>query len=257
MFHESSEDVKSGHLVRSGYSPAFKNSIFMLPWSTADQQPFGEFSSMVNDGAPRTQAVVRLGLFLKRAMDVVLSAIALVLFWPAMLLIAIAIKLESPGPAVYPSLRVGEKGRRFVCYKFRTMVPGADGLKYQLRQLNQRRGPFFKIASDPRVTRLGRFLRKYSLDELPQFWNVLKGEMSLVGPRPHPVDDVELYRPEHFRRFDIKPGLTGLWQVTARAIPSFETCMALDLEYIRRWSLLLDCRILLETIPEVISGEGE
>jgi lipopolysaccharide/colanic/teichoic acid biosynthesis glycosyltransferase len=149
-------------------------------------------------------------------MDVVLSTIVLVLLWPLLLAIAIAIKLESPGPVIYPSLRVGKNGRRFVCYKFRTMVPGADELKDTLRRLNQRRGPFFKIADDPRVTRLGRFLRKYSLDELPQFWNVLKSEMSLVGPRPHPLDDVERYSPWHHGRVEVKPGLTGLWQVTAR-----------------------------------------
>jgi lipopolysaccharide/colanic/teichoic acid biosynthesis glycosyltransferase len=189
-------------------------------------------------------------------MDVVLSMIVLVLFCPLMVVIAIAIKLESPGRAIYRSRRVGKCGRKFDCYKFRTMVAGSDRLKENLRRLNQRRGPFFKIADDPRVTRLGRFLRKYSLDELPQFWNVLKGDMSLVGPRPHPLDDVERYSPWHHRRLAVKPGLTGLWQVTARADPSFEICMVLDLGYIRSWSLLLDCRILMRTIPAVLAGEG-
>jgi len=189
-------------------------------------------------------------------MDVVLSTIVLVLLCPLMLVIVIAIKLESPGRAIYRSRRVGKCGRKFDCYKFRTMVAGSDSLKENLRRLNQRRGPFFKIADDPRLTRLGRFLRKYSLDELPQFWNVLKGDMSLVGPRPHPLDDVERYSPWHHRRLDVKPGLTGLWQVTARADPSFETCMVLDLGYIRSWSLLLDCRILMRTIPAVLAGEG-
>jgi lipopolysaccharide/colanic/teichoic acid biosynthesis glycosyltransferase len=190
-------------------------------------------------------------------MDLVLSSIALVLLSPLMLLIAVAVKLESPGPVIYPSLRVGKKGRSFVCYKFRTMAAGAEKQKDRLRHLNERRGPFFKMADDPRVTRLGRFLRKYSLDELPQFWNVLKGEMSLVGPRPHPVEDCAGYSAEHRRRLDVKPGLTGLWQVTARANPSFETCMVLDLGYIRNWSFLLDCKILMRTIPAVLAGEGQ
>ena len=136
------------------------------------------------------------------------------------------------------------------------MVDRADELKDSLRRFNERRDPFFKIDDDPRVTRLGRFLRKYSLDELPQFWNVLKGDMSLVGPRPHPVDDYERYRPEDHGRLEVKPGITGLWQVIARRDPSFETCMALDLEYMKRWNLLLDFKILLRTVPAVLSGEG-
>src|SRR5712672_4797755 len=146
-------------------------------------------------------------------MVLALSLIVLVLVCPLMLVIAIAIKMESPGRAIYRSRRVGKCGRKFDCYKFRTMVACSDRLKENLRRLNQRRGPFFKIADDPRVTRLGRFLRKYSLDELPQFWNVLKGDMSLVGPRPHPVDDYARYRPDDHRRLDVKPGITGLWQV--------------------------------------------
>jgi lipopolysaccharide/colanic/teichoic acid biosynthesis glycosyltransferase len=190
-------------------------------------------------------------------MDVVLSTIVLVLLCPLMLVIAIAIKLESPGRVIYRSLRVGKRGREFDCYKFRTMVAGSDRLKKNLRRLNQRRGPFFKIADDPRLTRLGRFLRKYSLDELPQLWNVLKSDMSLVGPRPHPLDDIELYDPEHYSRLDVKPGLTGLWQVTARTDPKFETCILLDLGYIQNWSLLLDCKILIQTIPAVLAGEGQ
>lgn len=209
------------------------------------------------DASCRVESLIWLGLFLKRIMDVILSAIALVLLCPLMLVIAIAIKLESSGPIIYRSLRAGERGREFDCYKFRTMVAGSDRLKKNLRGLNQRRGPFFKIADDPRLTRLGGFLRKYSLDELPQLWNVLRGEMSLVGPRPHPVEDCAQYSSEHFRRLDVKPGLTGLWQVLARANPSFEICMMLDLAYIETWSLLLDCKILMKTIPAVLAGEGQ
>lgn len=198
-----------------------------------------------------------MGRFLKRIMDVFVSSIAFLFLWPLMLVIGIAIKLESHGPAIYRSRRVGKKGQKFDCYKFRTMVDGADELRDSLRRYNERQDPFFKIADDPRVTRLGRLLRRYSLDELPQFWNVLKGDMSLVGPRPHPLDDYARYRPADHRRLDVKPGVTGLWQVMARANPSFETCVTLDLEYMKRWSLLLDCTILWKTIPAVLAGEGQ
>jgi lipopolysaccharide/colanic/teichoic acid biosynthesis glycosyltransferase len=205
----------------------------------------------------RIEPIAAMGRFLKRIMDVSVSTLALLFLWPLMLLIAIAIKLESHGPAIYRSLRLGKDGCEFDCFKFRTMIAGSDGLKENLRRLNQRRGPFFKIADDPRVTPLGRFLRKYSLDELPQLWNVLKGDMSLVGPRPHPVEDCARYSSEDCRRLDVKPGVTGLWQVMARANPSFEICMMLDLAYIEKWSFFLDCRILLKTIPAVLAGEGQ
>jgi len=218
----------------------------------------GRYETAVDrrDSILRAGAILITGLLVKRIMDLLLSAIGVLLLWPFLLAIALAVKLESAGPVIYTSLRAGKKGQKFVCYKFRTMVDGADGLKDFLRQFNERQDPFFKIANDPRVTRLGRFLRKYSLDELPQLWNVLKGDMSLVGPRPHPVDDYARYRPGDFRRLDVKPGITGLWQVVARTNSSFETCMALDLEYMKNWSLLLDYKILLWTIPAVLSGEG-
>jgi lipopolysaccharide/colanic/teichoic acid biosynthesis glycosyltransferase len=137
------------------------------------------------------------------------------------------------------------------------MVVDADALKEKLREKNQRQGPFFKIAGDPRITRLGRFLRRYSLDELPQLLNVLKGEMSLVGPRPHPLDDFSAYAIQHLPRLDVLPGMTGLWQVTARANPSFQDALDLDIEYIRSWSLALDFRILLKTAAVVLRGSGE
>jgi lipopolysaccharide/colanic/teichoic acid biosynthesis glycosyltransferase len=196
-------------------------------------------------------------MLLKRILDLFVASLALLFLLPLMLVIAIAVKLESHGPVIYRSRRTGKFSCEFDCYKFRTMVTGSDGMKENLRRLNQRRGPFFKIADDPRVTRFGRFLRKYSLDELPQLWNVLKGDMSLVGPRPHPVEDCAQYSSEHCRRLGVKPGVTGLWQVMARANPSFEICMMLDLAYIKKWSLLLDCRILLKTIPAVLAGEGQ
>jgi lipopolysaccharide/colanic/teichoic acid biosynthesis glycosyltransferase len=219
----------------------------------------GRYESVVRRGnnLSPARAVLISSSVLKRIIDVALSGIALLFLWPLLLVIAVAVKLESPGPIIYRSLRGGKKGQRFVCYKFQTMVDGADALKDSLRLFNERREPFFKIANDPRVTRLGRFLRKYSLDELPQFWNVLKGDMSLVGPRPHPVDDCARYRPADHRRLDVKPGITGLWQVIARRDPSFETCMTLDLEYMKRWSLLLDCKILMRTVRAVLAGEGQ
>ena len=196
-------------------------------------------------------------LLLKRALDVIGAGAALVVLAPVLALVAILISLDSPGCVLYAALRAGRKGRPFRCYKFRTMVRGADALKDELRGRNERHGPFFKIRGDPRITRIGRRLRRYSLDELPQLWNVLKGEMSLVGPRPHPLDDFSGYGIEHLPRLDVTPGITGLWQVTSRRDPSFETGMNLDIEYIRRWSLGLDVRILLKTAGAVLRGSGE
>lgn len=197
------------------------------------------------------------GLAIKRFADVMGAGLALAILSPLLAVIAGLIKLDSPGRVLYRATRVGRKGRLFRCYKFRTMVSNADELKARLRQNNQRSGPCFKIVNDPRITRLGSFLRRYSLDELPQFWNVLKGDMSLVGPRPHPVDDFAAYEIEHFARLDVTPGITGLWQVTARRDPSFERGMALDREYIRTWNLGTDMRILLKTVLAVVQGSGD
>lgn len=195
-------------------------------------------------------------LFLKRITDVLGSAVGLVALSPALALIAMAIKFDSGGSVLYKAVRVGKKGRKFLCYKFRTMLPNADDLKDELRTRNERQGPFFKISDDPRLTRIGTFLRKYSLDELPQLWNVLKGDMSLVGPRPHPVDDFNGYSLEHLRRLDVTPGITCFWQIHARHDPSFERVLALDTQYIENWSYLLDLKILARTIPVVLKGSG-
>jgi exopolysaccharide biosynthesis polyprenyl glycosylphosphotransferase len=198
-----------------------------------------------------------VGLFLKRALDVAGAGAVLVLLAPALAVIAILVGMDSPGPVLYVAPRAGRKGRPFRCYKFRTMVSDAEGQKEKLRGRNQRQGPIFKIANDPRITRVGRVLRRYSLDELPQLWNVLRGEMSLVGPRPHPLDDFSGYAIEHLPRLDVTPGMTGLWQVTARRNPSFQAGMKLDIEYIHRWSLGMDFRILLKTAAVVLRGSGE
>jgi len=198
-----------------------------------------------------------LGNFVKRSLDVVVSFLALLACGPFLGIAALWIKRDSRGPVFYRSRRVGRKAKEFTCYKLRTMVANADELKSSLRQRNERKGPFFKMENDPRVTRAGKFLRKYSLDELPQLWNVLKGDMSLVGPRPHPLDDYAQYGIDELRRLEVKPGLTGLWQVTARRDPSFEKNVALDLKYIDGWSLLLDLRVLFRTLPAVLRGEGQ
>ena len=198
-----------------------------------------------------------LGVAIKRILDVVIAGAALVVTAPLLALLAAVVELDSRGGAFYPATRVGYKGRQFRCWKLRTMFVGADGWRDTLRETNERAGPCFKMKNDPRVTRVGRWLRKFSLDELPQLWNVLRGEMSLVGPRPHPLDDFNRYQPEHLRRLDVKPGLTGLWQVTARRDPSFETNLALDLEYIEKWSLRLDLEILFRSVAELWKGSGE
>ncbi len=197
-----------------------------------------------------------MSLLAKRAADIMLSAAALTLSAPVLAAVALLIRWDSPGPAFYRAPRVGKKGREFLCCKFRTMTTDAEKLKEQLRAQNEREGAFFKIVDDPRITRVGRFLRRYSLDELPQLFNVFKGEMSMVGPRPHPVDDCARYRLQDLRRLDVVPGVTGLWQVTARSDPSFERNMALDLEYIEQWSLWTDLKILCRTAWVVMQGNG-
>lgn len=195
-------------------------------------------------------------LLAKRMVDLIVSAAMLALCAPLFAVIALLIKLDSRGPVLYRAGRVGKKGRTFLCFKFRTMCCGAEALQETLRAQNERDGAFFKMAADPRITRLGRFLRRYSLDELPQLFNVLKGEMSLVGPRPHPTNDCSRYRLQDLRRLDVVPGITGLWQVTARRDPSFERSMALDLEYIERWNFWTDLKLLWRSAWVVVQGTG-
>jgi exopolysaccharide biosynthesis polyprenyl glycosylphosphotransferase len=192
----------------------------------------------------------------KRILDLVISTLALTLLSPLMLLIAIMVRLDSKGPIFYRAERIGRKGRKFGCFKFRTMVPNADELKKKLAHMNERDGILFKIKQDPRITRVGRILRKYSLDELPQLWNVLRGDMSLVGPRPPLAAEVERYDISHLRRLDVLPGITGLWQVEARQDPSFDNYISLDTAYVENWTFGLDLKILIRTISVVFTGTG-
>jgi exopolysaccharide biosynthesis polyprenyl glycosylphosphotransferase len=192
----------------------------------------------------------------KRIFDFSVSLVLLFLLLPCMAVIAVIIKVSSQGPAIFKQKRMGYNGRVFNCYKFRTMICNAEELKDNLCELNEMEGPVFKIRNDPRVTKIGKFLRKTSIDELPQLVNVIKGDMSLVGPRPPIPEEVCKYQLSDRRRLSIKPGITCTWQVSGRNSVSFEEWMKLDQKYIDEWSLLLDLRILLKTIPAVLLQKG-
>jgi exopolysaccharide biosynthesis polyprenyl glycosylphosphotransferase len=195
--------------------------------------------------------------WVKRVIDFCVSLTAIVLLSPVLLAIALLIKLTSTGPVMFAQNRLGLNKRRFKIYKFRTMVPDAEKIMKEIEHLNEVSGPVFKIKNDPRITRIGRILRKTSLDELPQLFNVLSGDMSLVGPRPLPVRDYEGFNEDwQRRRFSVRPGITCTWQVGGRSSISFEQWMELDLQYIDKWSLWLDFQILLRTIPAVLKGSG-
>jgi exopolysaccharide biosynthesis polyprenyl glycosylphosphotransferase len=213
-----------------------------------DGQPFMTIQSGPSNG---------WHLATKRLIDILGSAMLLLALAPIFAITAVSIKLDSPGPVFFRQDRVGLNRRRFRLFKFRTMSERADELQRELEYLNEAGGPVFKIRNDPRVTRVGKYLRRFSVDELPQLLNVLKGDMSLVGPRPLPVRDVERINSQwHKRRFSMKPGVTCLWQVNGRSDVSFDEWVVMDLEYIDKWSLALDMRILLETVPTVLRGSG-
>jgi exopolysaccharide biosynthesis polyprenyl glycosylphosphotransferase len=197
-----------------------------------------------------------ISLALKRGADVALALLGLVVLSPLFIAIALWVRNVDGGPVLFRQTRVGLHGRRFELLKFRTMVHEAEELVAELEPLNEIRGSAFKLTNDPRLTRTGGFLRRTSLDELPQLWNVLRGEMSLVGPRPPLPAEVDGYDVWHRRRLSMKPGITGLWQVSARREPDFDRWVQVDLEYIDRWSLLLDLKILLRTVPAVVAQEG-
>ena len=193
----------------------------------------------------------------KRALDIVLALVALVVFAPVMAAVALAVRLDGPGPVVFRQTRLGKDGRAFTFLKFRSMVVDAEARLAELADRNEADGPIFKIADDPRITRVGRFIRRTSLDELPQLLNVLRGEMSLVGPRPPLPSEVARYAPWQRDRLLVTPGMTGMWQTRGRsALSSFDAIVALDFEYLRRWSLWLDVQLLLHTVLTVVSTRG-
>lgn len=195
-------------------------------------------------------------LLIKRAMDLLLASLGLPFALLVLTVVAILIMLDSPGPVLYRHPRIGKDGRPFMMYKFRTMIEGADKMQAELAELNEADGPLFKIRADPRRTWIGRFLRRLSIDELPQLINVVKGEMSLVGPRPGTPEEVSRYEPWQMERIVVRPGMTGLWQVSGRSDIPFDEMVLLDIFYIENWSLDLDIRILLQTIPRVLFGTG-
>jgi exopolysaccharide biosynthesis polyprenyl glycosylphosphotransferase len=192
----------------------------------------------------------------KRAMDLVMASIALVLLLPIIPLIAIMIKLDTPGPVLFRQDRVGKNGRPFKFYKFRSMHTDAEEQRKEIEALNEQDGPIFKLRSDPRITSVGKFLRRSSLDEIPQIFNVFRGEMSVVGPRPPLPAEVEHYQPWQRTRLEVTPGITCLWQISGRSHLSFNEWMRLDLEYLKQRSLKTDVLILLKTIPAVIARKG-
>ncbi|HKM82651.1 MAG TPA: sugar transferase [Terriglobia bacterium] len=195
------------------------------------------------------------GMAVKRAMDVVISGIAFVILLPVMILIALLVKLTSPGPIFFRWNVIGKGGQPFVGYKFRTMLDGADRIREQLREKNEMTGVFFKMRNDPRVTPIGRILRRFSLDELPQLWSVFKGDMSLVGPRPTQIFEYQQLKDWQKQRVKVKPGSVSLWIVSGKTT-DFDQMIRLDLEYIDSWSIGLDLKILLKAFPYVVFGKN-
>jgi lipopolysaccharide/colanic/teichoic acid biosynthesis glycosyltransferase len=191
-----------------------------------------------------------------RALDFVLSLSALIVLLPLFIVLAIIVRIDSPGPVLFKQKRVGHNGEEFWFYKFRSMVADAEAQRLALQKMNEASGPIFKIKNDPRLTNCGRWMRRFSLDELPQFINVLRGDMSLVGPRPALPSEVATYTTRHRRRLDIKPGITGLWQVMGRSDLSFDRSVELDIEYVEQVSVPLYLSILVKTVPAVLSAKG-
>jgi exopolysaccharide biosynthesis polyprenyl glycosylphosphotransferase len=193
---------------------------------------------------------------LKRLIDIAASGAALAVLSPLLILTALAIKITSPGPVLFRQTRVGLHGAHFSLFKFRSMVTDAEKLKAKLMKMNEQSGPVFKMKHDPRITGIGRFIRKYSIDELPQLINILRGDMTIVGPRPALPSEVAQYKVWQRRRLSVRPGLTCYWQVGGRNAIGFEEWMRLDLRYVDHWSLSVDMRLILQTFPVVLAGRG-
>jgi exopolysaccharide biosynthesis polyprenyl glycosylphosphotransferase len=204
----------------------------------------------------RPPAFIGMDWVVKRAFDLGVSCLVLLAGLPVWLLIAAAVKLTSRGPVFYRDTRIGLGEREFGMLKFRTMQSDAAGQQAQLEASNEADGPLFKIREDPRITGVGALLRRFSLDEIPQVWNVLRGEMSLVGPRPLPLRDYALLEPWHRKRYLVLPGITGLWQISGRSSLDFDDLVRLDFYYLENWSIWLDITVLLKTIPAVVRGTG-
>jgi exopolysaccharide biosynthesis polyprenyl glycosylphosphotransferase len=239
------EEVGVVFRLQSDLSPMSSSNAYMVNF---EGTPFLTFMN-----TPKNS----IALGWKSVTDILLSAAMLLVLSPILLLVSILIKLDSRGPVIFKQARVGLRGRKFYIYKFRTMVQDAEKVKEKLMQQNEMDGPVFKIKRDPRITRIGRFLRKSGLDELPQLYNVVKGEMSLIGPRPPLPEEVKQYERWHLRRLSIKPGITCSWQIIPnRNDVLFENWMKLDLNYIDNWSLRLDFKLLMKTIRTVILGSG-
>jgi len=227
-------------------------NIFPHTISKTHLEEMDGFSLLTFSTTPQNELL----LLMCRIFDIIGSLFLIGLFAPIFLLITLSIRLDSPGPILYRQTRCGLNGRRFTLYKFRSMVQDAEERKKDLINFNLMKGPVFKMKNDPRVTRVGRFLRRLSLDELPQLFNVLKGDMGFVGPRPPLPEEVKQYEGWQRRRLSMKPGITGLWQVSGRNEIDFQDWIKLDLEYIDNWSLWLDFKIILKTVPAVLSGKG-
>jgi exopolysaccharide biosynthesis polyprenyl glycosylphosphotransferase len=237
---------------KEGISTAISLDLYDLNFARTRQTDFSGFPLLEFE----TFSARQYELFIKRSIDICLSILALILFGPLILLTAVAVKLTSSGPIFFKQTRCGMNGRKFTLYKFRSMIVGAEMKMRELEKMNEMDGPVFKIKKDPRITPLGRILRKTSIDELPQLFNVLKGDMSIVGPRPPLPVEVEMYEVWQRRRLSLKPGITCIWQVSGRNKISFERWMEMDLEYIDTWSLWIDFKILVRTVFVVLFGYG-
>jgi exopolysaccharide biosynthesis polyprenyl glycosylphosphotransferase len=240
------------HCAEVGVKTRVQLEFLPAAYSRIYLEKFRDMSLLSLSSAPDSE----LRLFFKRIFDVVVSGSSLVVLSPLLACIAAMIRITSPGPVLFQQTRCGLGGRRFTLYKFRSMINNAEQLRAELHQLNELDGPVFKITDDPRITPVGRWLRRFSLDELPQLWNILRGDMSFVGPRPAIPEEVDQYKDWQRRRLRMRPGLTCTWVLEGRNDVNFNRWMQLDLTYIDNWSLWLDTKIFLRTIPIVLSGRG-